>query len=80
MQEHIERLKEMHKHFSSEWEMDIAAGLGYAIDHAEAMLEKEKEVMCEFAEYTRKCGYLSDQRGLMTTEELYDETFNTKEK
>ena len=47
---------------------------------AESMLEKEKEVMCEFAEYTRKCGYLSDQRGLMTTEELYDETFNTKEK
>ena len=46
----------------------------------ESMLEKEKEVMCEFAEYTRKCGFLSDQRGLMTTEELYDETFNTKEK
>ena len=45
MQEHIERLKEMHKHFSSEWEMDIAAGLGYAIDHAEAMLEKEKEII-----------------------------------
>ena len=46
----------------------------------ESMLEKEKEVMCEFAEYTRKCGFLSDQRGLMTTEELYDQTFNTKEK
>ena len=44
------------------------------------MLEKEKERMCGFAEYTRKCGFLSDQRGLMTTEELYDETFNTKEK
>ena len=51
-----------------------------AIELAESMLEKEKEVMCEFAEYTRKCGFLSDQRGLMTTEELYDETFNTKEK
>ena len=50
------------------------------IEAAEAMLEKEKEVMCEFAEYTRKCGFLSDQRGLMTTEELYDQTFNTKEK
>ena len=43
------------------------------------MLEKEKERMCGFAEYTRKCGFLSDQRGLMTTEELYDQTFNTKE-
>ena len=50
------------------------------VELAESMLEKEKEVMCEFAEYTRKCGFLSDQRGLMTTEELYDQTFNTKEK
>jgi hypothetical protein len=50
------------------------------LELAESMLEKEKEVMCEFAEYTRKCGFLSDQRGLMTTEELYDQTFNTKEK
>ena len=50
------------------------------VELAESMLEKEKEVMCKFAEYTRKCGFLSDQRGLMTTEELYDETFNTKEK
>ena len=48
------------------------------VELAEAHLKKEKEVMCEFAEYTRKCGFLSDQRGLMTTEELYDETFNTK--
>ena len=50
------------------------------VELAESMLEKEKEMMCEFAEYTRKCGFLSDQRGLMTTEELYDQTFNTKEK
>ena len=50
------------------------------VELAESMLENEKEVMCKFAEYTRKCGFLSDQRGLMTTEELYDETFNTKEK
>ena len=50
------------------------------VELAESMLEKEKERMCEFAEYTRKCGFLSDQRGLMTTEELYDETFKTKEK
>jgi len=52
---------------------------GIAADMVKDMLEKEKEAMCEFAEYTRKCGFLSDQRGLMTTEELYDETFNTKE-
>ena len=58
--------------------------VGYAVDwlleNEKSLLEKEKEVMCEFAEYTRKCGFLSDQRGLMTTEELYDQTFNTKEK
>jgi hypothetical protein len=54
--------------------------LDAAIDHAESMLDKEKERMCGFAEYTRKCGFLSDQRGLMTTEELYDQTFKTKER
>ena len=43
MQEHIEWLKESHKHFSSQWEMDIAAGLRYAIENAEAILEKENE-------------------------------------
>ena len=72
MQEHIERLKEMHKHFSSEWEMDIAAGLGYAIDHAEQMLEKEKEVMCEFAEeYVGSC--LIDYPKIKI---IFDQTFN----
>lgn len=43
LQEHIEWLKESHKHFSSQWEMDIAAGLRYAIENAEAILEKENE-------------------------------------
>ena len=56
------------------------AVLDYLRTNKKAMLEKEKERMCGFAEYTRKCGFLSDQRGLMTTEELYDQTFNTKEK
>ena len=60
--------------------LESSIDVGFAISLAKSLLEKEKEVMCEFAEYTRKCGYLSDQRGLMTTEELYDETFNTKEK
>ena len=75
MQEHIERLKEMHKHFSSEWEMDIAAGLGYAIDHAEQMLEKEKEVM-----YDAWLVAISNFRNDTFFEEYYNETFNTKEK
>ena len=73
MQELIEQMWEIAKYGDS---YEVAP----CIEAAEAMLEKEKEVMCEFAEYTRKCGFLSDQRGLMTTEELYDQTFNTKEK
>ena len=73
IQELIEQMWEIAKYGDS-------YGVAPCIEAAEAMLEKEKEVMCEFAEYTRKCGFLSDQRGLMTTEELYDETFKTKEK
>jgi hypothetical protein len=74
MQEHIERLKEMHKHYSSQWEMDIAAGLGYAIDHAESLLEKEKDVMCEFADdYQLHCFQKS-------ADDYFEETFKTKEK
>ena len=73
MQELIDQMWEIAKYGDS---YEVAP----CIEAAEAMLEKEKEVMCEFAEYTRKCGFLSDQRGLMTTEELYDQTFNTKEK
>ena len=78
MQEHIEWLDIQWGNAKDCGEKTIDFEI--AIAHAQSMLEKEKEVMCEFAEYTRKCGFLSDQRGLMTTEELYDETFNTKEK
>ena len=45
-----------------------------AIAHAEQMLEKEKEVMCEFADdYQRNCFQKS-------ADDYYNETFNTKEK
>ena len=41
---------------------------------AERMLEKEKEVMCEFADdYQRNCFQKS-------ADDYYNETFNTKEK
>lgn len=41
---------------------------------AESMLEKEKEVMCEFADdYQRNCFQKS-------ADDYYNETFNTKEK
>ena len=83
MQELIEQLEKEHKRFLEEDDVPnwfYKNGIKQAIKYAEALLEKEKERMCGFAEYTRKCGFLSDQRGLMTTEELYDQTFNTKEK
>ena len=43
-----------------------------AIAHAESMLEKEKEVMCEFADdYQRNCFQKS-------ADDCFEETFNTK--
>ena len=43
------------------------------VELAESMLEKEKEVMCEFADdYQRNCFQKS-------SDDYYNETFNTKE-
>ena len=80
MQELIDEAIKYSRKLSTEGYFNESLAADHIIDLAESLLEKEKEVMCEFAEYTRKCGFLSDQRGLMTTEELYDQTFNTKEK
>ena len=44
------------------------------VELAESLLEKEKEVMCEFADdYQRNCFQKS-------ADDYYNETFNTKEK
>jgi hypothetical protein len=44
------------------------------LELAESLLEKEKEVMCEFADdYQRNCFQKS-------SDDYYNETFNTKEK
>ena len=70
MQELIEQLKE---------ERDLHGyerGLHYetAIEFAESLLEKEKEVMCEFADdYQRNCFQKS-------ADDYFKETFNTKER
>ena len=52
--------------------------VGYAVDwlleNEKSLLEKEKEVMCEFADdYQRNCFQKS-------ADDYYNETFNTKEK
>ena len=71
MQEHIEWLKkekdehgyEKHPYFEC------------AIEHAESMLEKEKEVIMDAVKY----GF-SDWGGWKDVEKYYNETFNTKER
>ena len=76
MQEHIKWLKERHKHFSSQWEMDIVAGLEYAIDHAEQMLEKEKmQIMDAYME-----GGDWESLPQPRFDNYYNQTFNTKER
>ena len=48
--------------------------LNDAISFAEAQIEKEKEVMCEFADdYQRNCFQKS-------ADDYYNETFNTKDR
>jgi hypothetical protein len=68
MQELIETFEEMHSPVDSKVDVDFAISL------IKSMLEKEKEVMCEFADdYQRNCFQKS-------TDDYYNETFNTKEK
>ena len=75
MQELIEQLEEKVK--EAEYYSDESRfGLYGALDIAEQMLEKEKEMMCEFAEeYVGSC--LIDYPKI---EVIFNQTFNTKEK
>ena len=67
MQELIDQMWEIAKYGDS---YEVAP----CIEAAEAMLEKEKEVMCEFADdYQRNCFQKS-------SDDYYNETFNTKER
>ena len=73
MQELIERLKE---------ERDLHGyerGLHYetAIEFAESLLEKEKEVMCEFQDKANYTDFWVKYEG---SEECFNKTFNTKER
>ena len=85
MQELIEKLKEERSKLQALNERVMVLTLDYAIADAEQMLEKEKEVMCEFA---FNCGdEIKDQnnwrspRNLTNYEvilDFYNETFKTK--
>jgi len=70
MQELIEQMWEIAKYGDS---YEVAP----CIEAAEAMLEKEKEVMQDFAtDYERECR-INLERSI---EKCWDETFNTKER
>lgn len=57
--------------------IESSIDVGFAISLAKSLLNKEKEVMCEFAwEYERECR-INLERSI---EECWDKTFNTKEK
>ena len=83
MQELIDKLKNQLKEIKSEYSKSVSSdtywrgvviGLKTSIDNAELQLQKEKEVMCEFADdYQRNCFQKS-------SDDYYNETFNTKEK
>ena len=69
-------LQELHHWVNTELKLD-----GYEhrviLDKIESMLEKEKEVMCEFA---YKCHKRHKVYGDFMIQEYYNKTFNTKEK
>ena len=70
MQELIETFEEMRSPVDSKVDVDFAISL------MKSMLEKEKEVMCEFAwEYERECRINLNR----SIEDCWDK-FNTKEK
>ena len=76
MQEHIEWMQEKLRILIEYKDLDAGAEVDECIQHAEAMLKKEKEAVCEFAER-----YLdSIPKEHPSIEDVYNETFNTKEK
>jgi hypothetical protein len=78
MQEMIEWLDKMSRNASS-----IGMGTGdleLAMMHAKSMLEKEKEVMCQFAdEFSIECtnSYSDRYASRVSIEQFFNTTFNT---
>ena len=76
MQEHIEWLEDKYKTLLEQGYVGAAYEIFDCISNAESLLEKEKEVMCEFAwEYERGCR-INLERSI---EKCWDKTFNTPE-
>ena len=80
MQELIEQLEKEHKRFLEEDDVlnwFYKNGIKQAIKYAESMLEKEKEVMCEFQDLAQRSDFWVEYDG---AEGCFDKTFKTKEK
>ena len=70
MQELIWTLKEMQQSL-------YPCGLHEAIEMAECMLEKEKEVMCQFQSDGQRTDFFARYED---NDDCFEQTFNTKEK
>lgn len=76
LQELLDYTTDLLHTFDSEERVAMAV-LDYLKTNRKAMLEKEKEVMCEFAaNYATGC----DSGTIITADQSFSETFNTKEK
>ena len=80
MQEHIEWLKEEIEAYALLLDVKKVEALTLAKEHAESLLEKEKEVMCgiyDDAVAQIDTSYIGEEK---YGEQYYNEIFNTKEK
>ena len=80
MQKHIEFLKKewlIVKNLESLGYIGVALHIGDCIEHAESMLEKEKEVMCQFQSDGQRTDFWVKYED---NEDCFDETFKTKER
>ena len=71
MQELIDTFEEMRSPIDSKVDVDFAISL------VKSMLEKEKEVMCEFQDLAQRSDFWVEYDG---AEGCFDKTFKTKEK
>jgi len=71
MQELLETFEEMRSPIDSKVDVDFAISL------VKSMLEKEKEVMCEFQDLAQRSDFWVEYDG---AEGCFDKTFKTKEK
>ena len=78
MQEHIEFLKKEWKRLVVEGQLGVALHIGDCIKHAEAMLEKEKEVIMDAYDTGLFDGSMDDVDDRLY-KYYYNETFKTKE-